>query len=129
MIFVYLMLILVKIRGDERRWREIDPDVFDNVVGYDNFVLLEFFQDQSLLIDSIEYLEEEFEIFDLYIFCIDSNKYSTFATSLGVSSFPSLALFYNEEHYPRSITDQFENLSSWLENSLPETSVRYDTET
>ena len=123
MIFVYLMLMLVKIWGAERGWREINPDTFDDIVGYDDFILIEFFQDQSLLIDSIEDLEEEFDIFDLYIFCMDFNTYSTFATSFGISSFPSLALFYSEEQYPRSITDQFENLSHWLQNSLPETSV------
>ena len=109
--------------------REIEPEAFDDVIGYDNFILVEFFTGRSLLLDEIEDLEEQFEVFELYIFCVDANKHKSFAATLGVTTTPSAALFYSEEHFPRSITTQFDDMSHWLETNLPEVDTYTDPET
>jgi hypothetical protein len=109
--------------------REIAPDNKADVLGYENYILLEFFHHDSILgEEKIHEIEDHFEVFDLYVFCVNVDLHKEFAKEFGVTSTPAMALFYSEEVAPRAITTDFTEVMDWLEDNLPDPKIYEDSE-
>jgi hypothetical protein len=122
---IFVLFVLIS-AGFAANCREMTPDNQEDILGYDNYILLEFFHSESILGDTIAEIEETFEIFDLYVFCVDATAHTAFAKELGVASTPAIALFYSEEKFPRAVTTDFTAVEEWLDENLPESTIFED---
>ena len=51
---------------------------------------------------------------------MDANYHDDYAAEFGITTFPSAALFYDNEETPRYTTASMKNITEWLDESLPE---------
>lgn len=54
---------------------------------------------------------------------MDANYHDDYAADFGITTFPSVALFYDNEETPRFTTTSMKNITEWLDESLPEAEI------